>query len=388
MYSEAANRSSKYDVLIIGGGVIGLSIARQLHKNGVRRIAIVDRKKIGTEASFAAAGMLLPHVETDTSDAFYRFCVQSFGLFDDFGAELYEETGVDIELNREGTLYLAFDDNAAEEIGRRFDWQTQAGIGVEKITAREILSLETHISPEVKEGLFFPNDWHVENRKLLLALRKYSDLNGISIYENYDVSGLSVDGNTVTGAVADGMQLRAEKTVLATGAWTSFINIGSKAFPIAVKPLKGQMICFRGEPQMLRKIVFGPSGYLVPRADGRILAGATVEDVGFNKEVTAEGVESLRLAALEMAPAIGNLEIVDKWAGLRPVVKDKLPVLGGIDGYSNLYVATAHFRNGILLAPLTAQVIAQAVCGKTESDFLETFGTRRFAVSVGVGSVS
>jgi glycine oxidase len=387
MSGESTNRENSYDVLIIGGGVIGLSIARELHKKGVRRIAVADRGEVGKEASFAAAGMLLPHAETDKADDFYGLCMESFGLYDSFAAELLAETGVNVELDREGTLYLAFDDTAAAEIGRRFEWQSRAGMEVELVSASEIRSIEPLISPDVREGLYFPNDWQVENRKLLTALRRYADLNGISLREHCELDRLSLDGTRVSGAEGRGGKFFAGNIVLATGAWTSFININGQPLPVAVKPVKGQIICFGGEPGMLRKVIFGPNGYLVPRADGRILAGATVEYVGFDKNVTRKGVESLRAAAIEMVPRIRDLEIVDSWAGLRPMAGDGLPVLGGVEGFSHLHVATAHFRNGILLAPLTAKIIAAEVCGETGSQHIRTFGTGRFAHAAASGQV-
>ena len=379
--------SNRYDVLIVGGGVVGLSIARELHKKGVRRIAVADRGEVGKEASFAAAGMLAPHAETNRADDFYHFCTESFGLYDAFAAELLDETGIDIELDREGTLYLAFDAKSADEIGHRYSWQSRSGMGVERVSAREIRAMEPLISPSVLEGLFFPRDWQVENRKLLAALLTYARLNGISVVENCGIDELILERGSVRGADGKSVKLLADNIVLATGAWTSFINIGSDPFPIAVKPVKGQMLCFRAEPGMLRKVVFGPNGYLVPRIDGRILAGATVEDAGFDKEVTPGGVESLRSATLAMAPAIGNLDVVDSWAGLRPLAGDGLPVLGGIEGISGLNIATAHFRNGILLAPLTAKIIAAAVCGEGLSDHIRAFGTHRFTAAAAIGQV-
>lgn len=386
MEAGAENSGALYEVLIIGGGVIGLSIARELSKRGIRRIVVADRGLIGGEASFAAAGMLLPHAETDRPDTFYRFCVESIGLYEAFAAELMDETGVDVELNREGTLYLAFDERAAAEIGRRFEWQSKSGIGgVERVSASEIMELEPAISPSVLEGLFFPNDWHVENRRLVSALRTYAELNGISVLENCPLDTITTGAGRVRGAFGPGVNLLADNIVLATGAWTSLITIGGSPFPIAVRPMKGQMICFRSEPGMLRKIAFGPNAYMVPRADGRILAGATVEDVGFSKDVTPEGIESLRSGTLTMAPAIGRSEIVESWAGLRPMAGDGFPVLGDIEGLSGLQVATAHFRNGILLAPLTAKLIAAAICEGTISEYMEAFGTRRFSAAAASG---
>ena len=371
--------TGKYDVLIIGGGVIGLSIARQLKKRGIARIAVADRGEVGREASYAAAGMLVPRAEADSPDEFYRFCAASCGLYEEFAAELFDETGVDIELDREGTLYLAFDDKASSEIDRRFAWQSEAGTGVERISAAEILELEPLISPSVREGLFFPGDWQVENRKLLNALRRYADLNGIELLENCEIETVTFESGRASGAAGSRVKLLADNIVLATGAWSSLINIGSNRLPVDVRPIKGQIICFRTGTRLLRRIIFGPNGYLVPRSNGRVLAGATVEDAGFAKNLTVDAVESLRNAAREMAPAFGSMQIAESWAGLRPAAADGLPVLGGIEGVLGVHVATAHFRNGILLAPITAEIIADSICSGEVSGYVRSFGVQRFA---------
>ncbi|MCU0238056.1 MAG: FAD-binding oxidoreductase, partial [Pyrinomonadaceae bacterium] len=168
-------------VLIIGGGIIGLSIARQLSKNGIKNITILERKKIGNESSFAAAGMLAVHAETNKKDEFFEFCNKSFNLYENFANELFDETGIDVELDKSGTLYLAFDQNDETEINNRYDWQKNSGLQVEKLSAKEIHKLEPFVSPDVVSGLFFPNDWQVENRQILLALQKFCENNSIVI---------------------------------------------------------------------------------------------------------------------------------------------------------------------------------------------------------------
>lgn len=384
MTDRAANSGKNYDFLIIGGGVIGLALARELHRKGIRRIAVADRGEIGKEASYAAAGMLAPHAETDCDDLFYRFCLKSLSLYDAFAADLLNETGIDIELNREGTLYAAFDERSAAELDRRFAWQNKEQMPVERLTARELAALEPHLSPNVLQGLYFREDWQVENRKLLSALRRFAELNNVVLLENLELDRLILENGVVRGALGGIRGVSAGNTVLATGAWTSFINTGKPRVP-AVMPVKGQMICFRPKTRILSKVVYGPNGYLVPRADGRLLVGATVEDAGFNKEVTPDGIDLLRSAAAEIVPAVADLEIVESWAGLRPRAADGLPVLGGVEGLPGLHLATAHFRNGILLAPLTAEIIAAAVCGGTSSEYTAAFGAGRFSsISVGV----
>jgi glycine oxidase len=365
------------DILIIGGGVIGLALARELHKKGVGRITILERGEIGKEASFAAAGMLAPQAEADKIDDFFRFCAESNASYPQFAAELFDETDVDIELDRSGTLYLAFTEDDAAEIGRRLTRQKSAGLEVEHLTARETRQAEAFVSPDVRESLFFPQDQQVENRKLLHALQKYCALNGIEMRENTEVKKLSIVNDRIAGAETANEMFSAEIVVLATGAWTSLIKTEGFSLP-QIKPVRGQMISFSAARRQFAKVIYSPRGYLVPRADGRILAGATVEDAGFDKSVTDAGVEFLRDHALEIAPSLVNLEIRESWANLRPFAADGLPVLGAVNRKENLFIATAHYRNGILLAPLTAKILAEKIAENKDSDYLNCFGLRRF----------
>lgn len=366
------------DVLIIGGGVIGLSLARELHKKGLKKITILERGALGREASFAAAGMLAPNAETEKSDAFYRFCDESNRLYPQFAAELLDETGVDIELEQQGTLYLALSENDSADIRRRFEWQKTAGLAVEHFTAQETRRSEPFVSPDVRESLFFPNDWQVENRQLLRALAKYAAVNGIEIHENTAVTGILSENGKVVGARATNAKFFAEKTVIAAGAWSSLLKNDFAASIPSVKPIRGQIIVFQTAKRLFEKVIYSPRGYLVPRRDGRILIGATVEDAGFDKTVTAEGERFLREIAHEIAPSLANLEISETWAGLRPLAADAFPILGSFPPVENFYLATAHYRNGILLAPLTAQITAGKIVENNDSEYLEIFSPRRF----------
>lgn len=365
------------EVLIIGGGVIGLSLARELRRKGFLQITILERGEIGKEASYAAAGMLAPHAETERLDDFYYFCNESNRLYPQFAEEIFDETDVDIELDKNGTLYLAFTEADLMKIRRRFDWQKSAGLQVERLTARETPEIEPFVSPEVLESLYFPNDRQVENRKLLHALRKYCELYDIEVREKTEVKNLLIENGKAVGARSDAEKFYAEKVILTAGAWTSLIKAENAALP-QVKPIRGQMISFYAEKRLFQKVIYSPRGYLVPRADGRILAGATVEDAGFDKSVNQSGIDFLRENALEIAPGLVNLEIRDAWAGLRPFAADGLPVLGGFSEIENLFIATAHYRNGILLAPITARILADKIAEDIDSDYLRIFNPRRF----------
>ena len=365
------------EVLIIGGGVIGLSIARQLHKKSAGKITILERGQTGKEASYAAAGMLAPNAEADRADEFFHLCDDSNKLYPQFAVELLAETGVDIELDKNGTLYLAFTENDVKEIRRRFDWQRAAGLNVAHLSASEVRKFEPFVSPDVREALFFPNDWQVENRKLLAALQKYAALNQIEIIENAEVKNLLIENKRIVGAETADQNFAAATVILTAGAWTSFIKTSSFSLP-KIKPARGQMIAYQTAKRLFQTVIYSPRGYLVPRLDGRILVGATVEDVGFDKETTAAGIEFLQENALEIAPSLVNLNIAGKWAGLRPFAADGLPILGAFPGIENLYIAAAHYRNGILLAPLTAEILTDSIVGNTESKHLKIFSPRRF----------
>jgi glycine oxidase len=364
-------------VLIIGGGVIGLSIARELRKKGIDRITLLERGGIGKESSYAAGGMLAPQSETDKFNDFFYFCRDSLNLYSEFAEQLFDETGVDIELDEAGTLYLAFNEQDLREIRERYEWQKSAGLSVEHLSATEIHKIEPFVSPDVLEGLFFPNDWQVENRKLIEALERFCQLNGVEIAENTEITGLLQQNGKIIGAETISEKFLADRVILATGAWTSLIQTDGFSLP-EVKPIRGQMISLQTVKRLFSKVIYSPRGYLIPRRDGRILVGGTSEDVGFDKSATALANEILHEKALEIAPSLVNLEISECWTGLRPFALDGLPVLGEIA--ENLLIATAHYRNGILLAPVTAKILAEKVADNKENEYFQSFSPNRFQV--------
>jgi glycine oxidase len=361
--------------IIIGAGIIGLTIARELHLRGERNLLLVDRGPAGREASWAAAGMLSPQAEAHVADDFFRFCCEARTLYPTFAAELLDETGVDIELDQTGTMQVTFSDERSSKLAERFEWQRKAGLEVERLSFDEIRELEPSISPSVRDGLLFPNDWQVENRKLVEALLEYARRNRIEILENTEARDLIHEAGEIRGIDTSAGRWYCDRAVMTAGAWTTRIC----TLPFRVKPIRGQMVCFRPEKSLLKHVVQEPNGYLVPRKDGRILAGATVEDVGFENMVTDGAVNSLQEMALEILPSLGNLNITESWSGLRPFASDGFPVLGRVPGIKNLTVATGHYRNGILLAPLTAKLIADEMIDGLVSPYLSAFGADRFA---------
>ena len=367
------------DVIIIGGGVIGLAVARALARRGVSNVLLIDRSGAGAESSSAAAGMLAPQAEANRAHDFFYLTCRSRDMYPAFAAELFEETGIDIELDTTGTLYLAFTEQDAEELEKRFDWQSRAGLPLEKLSASEVRLLEPSINEDVRFALKFPFDTQVENRRLVNALALANTNLGVRLDIGTEVTGLRIERNRVTGVETSRGFIAGNSTVIAGGAWSSLLRDPSQALPDArIKPVRGQMLCFAANPPVTRHVVYSPRGYIVPRRDGRLLAGSTTEHAGFEKSVTAAGMQSILSASLEISPRIATLPLIDSWAGLRPRAADTVPVLGPCAEIDGVYYATGHYRNGILLAPITGELIATAIVDKTFPETWKIFLPDRF----------
>lgn len=383
--------SETADIVIVGGGVIGLAVARALALRGVRSVRLIERGRLGAESSSAAAGMLAPQAEAKRAHEFFNFSCRSRDMYPAFAADLLEETGIDIELDTTGTLYLAFTDDDAHELERRYEWQRNAGLPIERLSAAEARNLEPSISENLQTALKFPFDTQVENRRLISALAASNERLGVHIQTGTTVTSLKIDRNRVVGVETSQGFVDTDKVLIACGAWSSQLirsDSGSpdetgpdKALPnVRIKPVRGQMLCFEATPQIARHVIYSARGYLVPRRDGRLLAGSTTEQAGFDKRVTAEGVNSILSAALEMSGRIASLELTACWAGLRPRASDTLPVLGPCAEIEGVFYATGHYRNGILLAPITGDLIARAIVDKEMAPSLDLFLPDRFGL--------
>jgi glycine oxidase len=376
------NRTSEaVDVAIIGGGVIGLAIARALALRGVRDVLLLERESLGAEASSAAAGMLAPQAEANRAHEFFYLTCESRDMYPAFAAALLNETGIDIELETKGTLYLAFTQHDAEELDKRYEWQKQAGLPIERLSAPEAKTLEPSICEDVRAGLRFPLDTQVENRRLISALASANERLGVRMETGTAVVSLKIVRGRVAGIETSRGFVAAESVVIAGGAWSSLLGAADIALPnLRIKPVRGQMLCFEAQPQICGHVIYSPRGYLVPRRDGRLLAGSTTEHAGFEKRVTAAGVHSILSAALEISPRIAALPMIDSWAGLRPRAADTLPVLGPCAEIAGVFYATGHYRNGILLAPITGELIARAIVDNVFPPALNIFSPDRFGL--------
>jgi glycine oxidase len=367
------------DVVIIGGGVIGLAVARALALRGISEVLLLERGSLGAESSWAAAGMLAPQAEANRPHEFFYLTCQSRDMYPRFAAALLEESGIDIQLDTTGTLYLAFTEHDTDEIERRYDWQKNAGLPIEKLSAEAARALEPLICENVRAALKFPLDTQVENRRLISALAAANKRLGVRMETGIEAMSLKVEHSRVTGIETSRGLVDTDRVVIAGGAWSSLLGASDIALPNpGIKPVRGQMLCFEANPPVARHVIYSPRGYVVPRCDGRLLAGSTTEHAGFEKRVTAAGVQAILAAALEISPRIASLAMTDSWAGLRPRAADTLPVLGPCAEITGVFYATGHYRNGILLAPITGELIARAIVDGMIPSELNIFSPDRF----------
>jgi glycine oxidase len=364
-------------VVIIGGGVIGSSIAWRLARQGTV-VTVLERGRLAKEASWAGAGMIAPQAEAQAAGPFFQLCLRARDTFEATLEMLRADTDVDPEYDRAGILYLALNDSDRHELEQRAQWQTAAGGTVEELTVSAARQMEPAISPETVYALHMPLERRIENRKLTLAYATAAIGRGAVFVEGVSAREVFVKGSNVTGVrTDDGRIFRADIVINAAGAWAGEIH------PIADRletyPVRGQIACFETRPGHLRSSVFSLGGYLVPRRDGRILAGSTMEEAGFDKSVTLAGLAKITVAALDMVPALGTLPFREAWAGLRPATKDFLPVLGPSPSVPDFFYATGHFRSGILLSAITGELIADLIHARNPSLDIAPFSPKRFA---------
>jgi glycine oxidase len=355
-------------VAVLGGGVIGCAVAWRLRQRGCA-VTIVERGPLGGGASHAAGGILAPQVEAHAPGPLFELARASRARYARLADELRETTGIDIGLRRDGTL-VAGD-------GARFAWQREAGLPVERLSREALRALEPALA--LDEAVRLPDDHQVEPRPLVRALaaaalgagaqlrvasarRILVAASGASrLLGGFAAEDARFDGDRASGVLLDDGALDADAIVLACGAWSSLVD-GLPPAP-RVEPLRGQMLELTLPAPLFRHVVFGDGGYLVPRADGRVLCGSSEEAVGFDARTTASVLERLLARARTLCPALAGATPTGHWAGLRPSTADQLPLLGP-SSLPGLFFATGHRRNGILLAPITAEIVAACLTGE------------------------
>jgi glycine oxidase len=366
-------------VAIIGAGVVGLGIAWRLASRA--EVTVFDRGKAGAGASHAAAGMLAACCEAEPGEeVLVALGRDSQARWPAFAEEVARASGIDVELRGEGTLVLALTADDQADIVQRLPYQHRLGLPLEWLSAAATRAREPHLAGKIAGALFSPQDHQVDNRKLTQALCVAAESAGAKICEHCPVKEIAVARGRATGVVLeDGTIVPADKVVLAAGAWSRGIGGLPPDRRPPVRPVKGQMLALRmnAAAPLLNHVLWAPGAYLVPRRDGRLIVGGTVEEKGFDDKITAGGMLTLLEAAWRAVPAIEELPIDEIWVGHRPGSRDDAPILGR-GPLEDLFYATGHHRNGILLAPVTADAMARLVLDDVVESAIRPFGLERF----------
>jgi glycine oxidase len=409
--------SSTVDLAILGGGIVGLSVAWRARARGMS-VAVLERARIGAGATHVAAGMLAPVAEVEFGETGRRVLelgMRSARMWPAFAAELEQASGIDVGLRRSGTLVVARDEDEARELERQLIFRESLGLRAVRMRASEAREHESALAPTVRLALHAPEDHSVDPRNVIVALRRVCEQSGVMLSEQTPVLGLQLDASETrvvgvrVGAPRaeappaemerDGDMRRgfcgercsyellsAGAVVVATGAWSGGLAGLPAGAGVAVRPVKGQIVRLRDPAGagLLEGVVRFAGGYLVPRGDGRYVLGATMEERGFEPDATAGGVYELLRDAHELVPGVSELHIEELGVGYRPSTPDNAPVIGRgmLEG---LTWATGHHRNGILLAPLTAEMVLASLTGEGDLDLREPLAIcnpRRFVAAV------
>jgi glycine oxidase len=350
------------DVLVVGAGVMGCAAAFELARRGVRT-TVLERSVPGAEASSAAAGMLAAQAEASHDGPFLRLCLASRARFGDWAAALREATGIDVEHRTCGVLRVAHDEPGAAALQGEVALQERAGLRAELLGAAAARAVEPAIAPGVLAAARFADDARVDPPSWLRALRIAAERAGATFRVGAVVRRLVVEGDEARGVeTEEGERVQAAHVVLAAGSWSALVP-GAALPSASVRPARGQIVQLLVPSPVLRGIVWGPRAYLCPRDDGRVLIGSTLEFVGFRRGVTAGAIAELTTAAIRDVPALADADFDRAWSSFRPWTADELPLIGA-STVRGLTLATGHYRNGILLSPITAEIVAALATGR------------------------
>jgi glycine oxidase len=369
---EARDVSQSTDVLVVGGGVIGAALAWSLAQRGVS-VTIVEGGRIGRGASWAAAGLLAPDVSGDDPPALTALAEASLALWPGWAAAIEERTGLGVNFRRDGLLNLWVD---PEALHLPFDLATApppAGPRDQRLSATEVRTLEPLLTGPILGGVLAQGDAQVDNPRLAPALVRAAVDLGVRVLTGTSVAALTGSAGRCTGVrTVSGVEIGAGTVILAAGAWSEMLASAS-GFALPVEPWRGQMLGFDAPARPLRHMVLCGELVFVLRAHGLLVVGTTLEKVGFDARVTLAGLGQILARATRIAPGLGDLPLVRSWAGLRPGTPDHLPYLGPVPGWEGLYAATGHGRKGIILAPITAQLLTRLILDHDLDPRLEPF---------------
>lgn len=348
------------DFTIVGGGLIGMLSAYELARAGAS-VAIYERQSTGAESSWAGGGILSPLYPWRYSDAVTALAHWSQDHYPALAEQLFANTGIDPEWQQSGLLMLNLDDEVKQQA---LEWAHRHHYQMTSPSASEVRTLQSGIGDFSDNSLWMPSIAQLRNPRLLKALRKQLDGMGVAIYEHMPVTAIISEQGKVSGIECAERRITADKVIIAGGAWSAGI-LASLGIDIEVEPVRGQMLLFRAEPGLLSRIILSKEHYIIPRRDGRILAGSTLEYTGFDKSTTELAREELTMNAYRIFPQLEKVELERQWAGLRPGSRDGIPIISSVTGHDGLYVNAGHFRNGVVMGLASAQLLADLVLQRT-----------------------
>lgn len=349
------------DCIIVGGGIIGLMCALELKRAGVD-VLILEQGQVGRESSWAGGGILSPMYPWQYSESLTSLATWSQDRYPKIIAEIKEKTPIDPELIQCGMLLLD-----AHEVPIGVEWAQKHKVACEIVKKSRIASRWPKVNDTLSnEILWLPDIYQIRNPRLLKALKQYLQNIGIEIKENASVEKIITRKNAAVGVETTKDQYKAPVIVIAAGAWSSKL-LSSIGVNLTITPVRGQMILIKCEADFIKMILVHKNQYIIPRRDGHLLVGSTLEDVGFDKTTTKKAFQKLTAAATTMVPALSTFSTIKHWAGLRPNARDGLPFIGPVPPFDGLYVNTGHFRNGLLLAPASAKLLAELIVDQPHS---------------------
>jgi glycine oxidase len=364
-----------HDVAVVGGGIIGGSIAWELARTG-HRVVLLDRQQPGQEASWAAGGILSPSFEIPEAIALVPLARASLALYPVFVEAIEIASGRVTGFRQNPGLQIFFGEEAQAARDALITAHHDAGLPSQAISIEDAHRLESFLNPYARAAALLPEDASVDNRLLTTAVLEAARRAGTEFRVGTPVSGLAVEGGRCTGVLVGSERIAAKDIVISAGSFCGQIEAAARY--ARTRPARGQMVALRSATVTFGRVIASPRGYVIPRDDGRIIAGSTLEDSGFEKAVTPEGLQRILATAIEIAPELAGAAVVETWSGLRPDSPDHLPILGPTE-MEGLWIATGHFRNGILLAPITARLIGEWLDRKALSVAAEKFSPMRFA---------
>lgn len=363
-------------VAIIGGGVIGCLTALCLHRLGARPV-VLERGQTGHQSSWAGAGILCPIHPWLYPDSLTHFVEYSLNLYPALNRDLYHLTGRSMQWRKSGLMIPIFADDRVQHQAQAIAWSKRFGWQLEQLDTQQVLKAEATMSADVEGALLWPDVGQVRNPRLLQAARQALDISGVEVREQCEVTSLLESDSRVTGLrLADGSVLAADAVLLAAGSWSGELA-EQWGISLPVEPVKGQIVLLKDEPGKVKHIIKHDDAYLVPRVDGHILVGASMERVGFCGGNTEPVVNKLLEATRRMVPGLKDAAVVEQWMGFRPGSPDGLPYLGPVTGRPGLWVASGHYRNGVVLAPGSAELMSRWMIGEAPALDMSDFRVDR-----------